>query len=365
MLLAIEASHAVKSPRTGVEETCWQIIENLKTQIPADTRVILYSHILPDDKLKNLPANWEWKILRWPIKKLWSQLRLSYELFKNCPDVFFAPGQLLPYFLPGKIKVITFVHDSAFEAEPKSYSIFGRIYLKLMNRYIARRSDRIITSAEFNKSELQKYYKVSPDKVAVVPLAYNKDIFCLGQKARPPLVSKPYFIFLGRLEEKKNTALLVRAFNQVRQNGRDCQLLLIGKSGYGFAKVWFEIENSPYRKDIVRLGYTDADDLPGFLRGALALVLPSRYEGFGLPILESMACGTPVIASDLPALRAVGGDAIEYVRADAALWATIMDRASHDHNWREQKRLLGLEQASHFTWVRTANLIGQEIAKIR
>ena len=113
MVIAIEASHAVKTPRTGVEEACWQIIENLSAQggpasggksaLPADARVILYSHILPQDKLKDLPPNWEWKILEWPVKKFWSQLRLSYALFKNSPDVFFAPGQLLPFLMPKKI----------------------------------------------------------------------------------------------------------------------------------------------------------------------------------------------------------------------------------------------------------------------
>ncbi|OGH87618.1 MAG: hypothetical protein A3J93_03790 [Candidatus Magasanikbacteria bacterium RIFOXYC2_FULL_42_28] len=364
MVIGIEASHAVKLPRTGVEEACWQMIENLKSTLPADTRVILYSHILPTDQLKDLPPNWKWKILNWPLKKLWSQLRLSYELFKNPPDIFFALGQLLPFFLPKKIKVVTFVHDSAFEAEPEVYSFLGKIYLKLMNRRITRRSDKIITSTEFNKQELQKYYGVASEKTIVVPLAYDKNVFCIGSVVTLSVISKPYFIFLGRLEEKKNTPLLVRAFNQVRHDGVDCQLLLIGKPGHGFEQVQFGIENSPYQNDIIRPGYVDTKDLPGIIRGARALILPSRYEGFGMPILEGMACGTPVIASDILALREVGGDAVAYIRPTVPDLATIMATAVKDSIWRQNHIQAGLEQVKNFSWVKTSAKIGQVIANI-
>ncbi len=364
MLLAIETSHAVKLPRTGVEESCYQMIENLKVQIPADWRVVLYSHVLPNDKLKNLPPNWEWKILNWPLRKLWSQWRLGFELLMNPPDLFFAPGQLLPSLLPEKTKVITFVHDSAFEVEKKAYSFWGKIYLELMNRWVVWRSNKIITSTEFNKQELQKYYSVAPEKITVVPLAYDKDIFCTGIAAQPSGISKPYFIYLGRLEAKKNTALLIRAFNQVRQSGFDCQLLLIGKPGYGFQQAENEIKNSPYQQDIIHPGYVSSVDLPKFLRGALALVLPSRYEGFGMPVLEGMACGTPVIASDIPALREVGGEAAEYVIPEVENLAAAMVKVARDSVWREQKRLSGRQQAKKFDWAQTAAKIVQAIANL-
>jgi len=404
VLLAIEASHAVKTPRTGVEEACWQMIKNLsdlggpasggKSTLPADTRVILYSHKMPDDKsmsvhvyghkFNELPTNWEWKILNWPVKKLWSQFRLSYELFKNPPDVFFAVGQLLPFFLPKKIKVITFVHDSAFEAEPNAYSLLGKIYLKLMNRRIVARSDKIITSTEFNKKELLKYYQVASEKVVVVPLAYDANVFCMDLSSREArrrsnlsfdqqrdcctslaMINKPYFIYLGRLEEKKNTALLVRAFDQTRASGVDCQLVLVGKFGKLSADVRTALVDSPYKKDIIVPGYVKSEDLPGLMCGALALVFPSRYEGFGMPILESMACGTPVIVSDIPALREVGGSAITYICPKIADLALAMAQAAKDPVWRENHRLAGLERVKSYSWTKTAEILGREIAKTR
>ena len=367
MLISIEASHAVKEKRTGVEEACWQMIENLKSVLPPDNRVILYSHKMPVDELKDLPENWEWKILRWPLKKLWSQFALAFALFRDKPDVFFATGQLIPFFIPSKIKVVTFVHDSAFEAIPESYTFLGGRYLKIMNRRIVRRSDIIITSTDFNKNELIKYYRISPDKIVVVPLAYDKNIYNLnnfiagGLKEKYQL-TKPYFIYVGRLEDKKNTPLLIKAFEEVRKN-QDCQLLLVGKPGFGYGKVQSAIESSPYKSDIINPGWVESDHLPGLISSASALVFPSRYEGFGLPVLEAMACGCPVIASDLQSLREAGGEAAEYVPANYNSFSIAMKKALDNEVWANNHHILGLLRVDKFAWDKTAVSLGEIIAK--
>ncbi len=319
MLIGIDASHAVKPERTGVEEACWQIIENLKKTIPSDVRVVLYSHKISVDKLAAVPPNWEWKIIRWPFRKLWTQGALAFELLRNPPDVFFSPGQILPWYTPKK--TVVFLHDSAFLFFKSAYRFWGRQYLRLMNWWIVKKAKLIITSTEFNHSELVRYYgeRVSK-KIRVVPLAYdqeryNESILPFSEEELSDEfgIKKPFVLFIGRLEEKKNVKRLVQAFNLARAKD-DFQLVLSGSAGYcGFAAIEKEIALSPFKEDILVPGWIEAQDLPRLLRSAQVLAFPSSYEGFGLPVLEAFACQVPVLVSDIRSLREVANDAAFFV----------------------------------------------------
>lgn len=366
MLIGIDASHTVKEQRTGVEEVCWQIIENLKKEIPSDVRVVLYSHKMPTDKLAMLPADWEWKIIPWPLKKLWTQGALAFELIKNPPDTFFSPGQILPWYVPKK--TVVFLHDSAFLFFKSAYNFWGRQYLRLMNWWIVKRASLIITSTEFNRLELVRHYGLAVGKkVQVVPLAYDKEKY---NESVVPLskeelldmfdVSKPFALFVGRLEEKKNVKRLVAAFSEARAKN-DFQLVLSGRPGVGFAKINKEIESSPFKKDIIQPGWVEAGDLLRLLRSATVLTFPSSYEGFGLPVLEAFAVGTPVLASDIPALREVGGDAIFFVDHNN-ITSISLGLAHFFLNPEDRAEMIdkGKERVSAFSWEKTA----AEIAKV-
>jgi aspartyl-tRNA(Asn)/glutamyl-tRNA(Gln) amidotransferase subunit B len=176
MVIGIEASHAAKPKRTGVEEYCYQTIQGLKKTIPANVQVILYTHRPLEGALGELPANWSVRVLGWPLSKLWTQLRLSWEfLVHGRPDVFFAPGQLIPFIIPKKT-VVT-VHDSAFLIFPKTYNTLGRWYLRLMNWLIVRRATTILTPSQFTKDELLRLYSgLAERKIVVTPLGYDAEV---------------------------------------------------------------------------------------------------------------------------------------------------------------------------------------------
>lgn len=358
MIIGIDASHALKLPRTGVEEVCWQIIQSLKKQIPSDTRVVLYCQKeLPSD-FGDVPNNWEVKILHWPFKKLWSQLRLAFELWQNPPDVYFAPGQLLPLYHPKNS--VVYLHDSAFLVYPQAYNFLGRKYLEWMNRLIVKSAKIIITSTEFNKQELIKFYpryKNIGEKVKVVPLAYDGCKF--GANSSEPIgnnkITKPYIIYVGRLEEKKNTKRLVEAFDLIKKKNSNLKLLLVGKNGVGHEKIEKAIQISLFKSDIIQPGFVKAEDLPGLIKNAELLVLPSLYEGFGLPVLEAFACGVPVVAADISALREVGGEAVEYVNPlEIDDMARGLEKVLNDNNLREKMIHIGLERVKMFSWDKTA-----------
>ncbi len=362
MLIGIDASHANKIQRTGVEEYCWQIIQEFKNIIPSDTKVVLYSNkeLLPE--LAELPENWEIKILKWPLKKMWSQFRLAYELWKNPPDIYFSPGQLLPFFSPKNSVVM--VHDSAFEAFPNVYRFFGRQYLKLMNRLIVKKSKTILTSTEFNKKEMAKFYgQAVVDKIKIIPLAYDSEKYNLNNPVEKNVYGQ-YILSVGRLEEKKNTKRIILAFELVKKQFPNLKLILIGKPGAGFEEIEITINNSIYKKDIILPGFVVSKDLLNILKNAQVFVFPSLYEGFGIPVLEAMAVGLPVIVSKGNALEEVGKDVVISVDPLSVeeIANKIFDLLS-DSNLRDKKIKLGLEEVKKYSWRNTAEYTWQEIIK--
>lgn len=360
MFIGIDASHANKIKRTGVEEYCWQIIQELKKIIPLSARVILYSNKPLFSPLNNLPDNWQIKILRWPFSKLWSQIRLAYELKRNPPDVYFSPGQILPWLTPRRAVVM--VHDSAFVAQPKAYKLFGGWYLRLMNRLIIKRAAKIITSTFFNRAELSRYYGVEAgDKTEIIPLAFNKNFFNLNTSKLSSAVlqkkwgiDRPFILFIGRLETKKNVVGLIEAFEKIKLK-LNWQLVLVGKFGHGGTAVKQKIRASACKSDIKILNWVDTADLPGLLGGARLLAFVSLYEGFGLPLLEAMACGCPVVAADIDSLKEVGQDCVLYVNAiDSQDIANKILTLHTDNAIRARLVSCGLERVNNFNWEETA-----------
>jgi len=368
MIIGIEAMHANKPNRTGVEWYSYFVIQELKKIIPQEVRVILYTKKALVGDLGILPTNWEQKILHWPLKKLWSQTRLACELWRHPPDVFFAPAQLVPWYSPKN--TATTIHDSAFMADKKSYWWASRWYLQFMNKLIIKKSKKIILTAKFNLEELKKYYGVEVEKkCAVIPLAYDNNLFQKISNIQYSILDKykikqPYIISVSRLEEKKNTARLVQAFNLVKKDFPKLKLLLVGTPGVGFENIQQAIVDSPFKSDIILPGYIENSDLPKILSFAEVFVFPSLYEGFGIPVLEAMACGVPVVAANNTALPEVGGKAAVYVdplKIEEIVGGIL--KILTDTNFRNSQINSGLEQVKQFSWSKTAQLTWEEIKK--
>lgn len=366
MIIGIEAAHANKYYRTGVEEACWQVIQALKKIISQrNVKVVLYSNKPLVGELEDLPINWSVKVLKWPLTKGWSQVRLSIDFFFHPPDIFFAPGQLVPLICPKK--TISIIHDSAFKVFPSAYGLLSRIYLNWMNWLIVKKSGLIITPSEFSKRELTKYYNFNKDQIIVAPWGYDaakfKQLTPNQQILTKYKLTKPFIMSVGRLEEKKNTQRIVQAFNLIRRN-HDLQLLLAGAPGVGYEKVRQEIINSPYKNDIVVPGWVD-DDLPQLLNQAKVFVFPSLYEGFGLPVLEAMACGCPVVSSGSQALLEVGGDGMDYVDyKDVEDITANLKRLLNDESYRQKQISYGLNRVKQFSWHKTGEKVWSILAKI-
>ncbi|MEA3248748.1 MAG: glycosyltransferase family 1 protein [Patescibacteria group bacterium] len=364
-VIGIDASRANSITRTGTEWYAYHLIRELKSLIPDSCQVVLYSKEPLRDDLVDLPAHWENRVLRWPPRYLWTQMRLAWEMLVRPPDLLFVPAHTLPLVLPKK--AVTTLHDVTFMVVPEAYSWKGRAYHRFAARYAVRRAAHIFTVSEFSRQEIMKWFGADAERISVTHLSYDESSFRsdLDMSRTSAVlnrhgVSKPYFLFVGRLERKKNFAALVEGFRKFRESHSDHNLVLVGKRGRGADEVLGDgIEG------IREMGYVGADELPHLYAGAEAFVFPSRHEGFGIPVLESFACGTPVITSRNSAIPEVAGQAAYYLETnDAVGIAEAMGRII-DQSWlREKLSELGSLRVRDFTWRATAEKTWEGIERL-
>ncbi|MFA6132167.1 MAG: glycosyltransferase family 1 protein [Patescibacteria group bacterium] len=347
--IAIDSSSAEKPQRTGVEEYAKQMVDGFKELSIMGGEVEL--------RLYNLST------LRWSLKRGWMQFRVTWELWRRPPNVFFVPGQGLPFFIPKKVKVATTIHDVGFRSRPDLYHHAEVGRQNIATRRAVKRADVIFTPSEFTKNELINFFHAKPEKVIVIPLAADKLFVQAGREALEPVLNKyrlgykNYFLFVGRVEAKKNPAMLVPAFNDFKKNmgfGDPMRLVFAGRLGWRGEEVKKAAALSPYTDYISWLDFVPREDLPALVGGARALLAPSWYEGFGLTPLEAAASGTPVIASNIPAHREVMCEAAEFVPPMAPdQWAAALTRTAREPGILDNLSTKGLACVKQFSWDKT------------
>jgi glycosyltransferase involved in cell wall biosynthesis len=366
MIIGIDASRANKFNKTGTEWYSWHLIEELKKIIGQDDKVLLYANSKLEGGLENMPGdNWQERMLSWPPVYLWTQIRLWWELFVRPPDVLLVPAHTIPLLpIRWKIRVIATVHDVGFRRFPELYKPIQVWYHELTMRRIKSRADIIITISEFSKKEIIDLYRVNEEKIKVVHLGFDAGIYH-EQSAEDISAAKenfgladPYIMYIGRLEKKKNIGNIVKAYVLARANHENIKLVLAGSSGNQFDDIKNIISDLKLEKEIILPGYVDQADLPKLLAGASAFIFPTLYEGFGLPILESMAVGTPVITSNTLPHTEVGGDAAIYVdpKSPEAISDAII-KVLENEDFRRQVVESGVLRANEFSWKKTAEEI--------
>jgi glycosyltransferase involved in cell wall biosynthesis len=361
MIIGIDASRANRPKPTGVESYAFHVIQEWKKKQIDDVRFVLYSDVPLQGLLADLPEGWTSKVLRWPPRRLWTQVRLSFEMLLHPPDVLFVPAHVVPIIHPKK--TVMMVHDVAAARFPNSFGWFERWYSLWSARYAVQELSHVIVPSEFTKQELLSMvgtaHDFDPGRITVIHHGYDRRyrIVDAPQGSEHMLdaygIKRPFVLSVGRLEEKKNTRRIVKAFDAFRRRHPAVllRLVLIGKPGYGYEKVEEAMCESAYKKDIIHPGWIKEKDLVLLVNAAEALLIPSLYEGFGLPVLEAMACGTPVIAGTRSSLEEIGGDAALYVDpTNTEKIASLIDLIMSDEALREEKKKKGLERVRDFSW---------------
>lgn len=359
MLIGIDASRANKSQKTGTEWYSYYLIQELK-KIDHKNRFILYSDNPLKGDLGKLPFNWQNKVLKWPLKFFWTQLRFSWEMLVGSSDLLFVPAHAIPIIHPKR--VITTIHDLGFERFPEAYLFWQRFYLRWSTSFALKHAEKIIVPSEFTKRELIDLYEVDTNKIVVIYHGYDEKIYQVLSRDTEQMANNtkhiihnnlPYFLYIGRLEKKKNISNLIKAFKILKSyKPKNYKLLLVGPPGFGYQEIKKELKDA---KDIIQLNWIGPKDLPYFLNAASLFIFPSFYEGFGLPVIEAMACGIPVIASQAGSLPEIAGNAsllVEPTKPEEI--AKAIKKILEDENLRKELRTKGFERAKNFSWSKCA-----------
>ncbi len=360
----MDASRAVTTQRTGTEHYSASLLEAL-SRLPEARRypfrlyVNLPSEAQARERLGfSLPPGWQIRPI--PFPRLWTHLRLSAEMAYSPPGALFVPSHVVPLRHPRRT-VVT-IHDLGYLFYPQAHTRTSRFYLHLSTIFSVRAASRVIAISEATRRDLIAYYRVPPRKIRVVyhgrdPIfaPVNDKAKIEEAKARYGLHST-YCIHVGTLQPRKNLEMLVRAWDRLRNvMEQPPQLLLAGKHGWLYDPLVTSIDEHGLDDYIIVADYVAREDLPSLYSGALAMVFPSLYEGFGLPPLEAMSCGAPVIASTASSIPEVVGDAgILLDPSDTRAWFRTVQHLTQDPQLRQELSRNGLQRASQFTWDRCA-----------
>jgi glycosyltransferase involved in cell wall biosynthesis len=274
--------------------------------------------------------------------------RMAYGLPKALRQVHPALAHF-NYVVPPAYRgpALVTVHDLSFEEHPRLMSLRDRFFFRTLVPRSARRAERVLAVSERTKRDLVEHYKIAEGKIVVTPNGVDPIFRPDGDTpARPP-----YVLFVGGIQPRKDPMSAIEALG--RLNG-DLSLVLVGAEKRGGNEVRSAIRRLGLEQRVELAGHLEHDELAALYRGAACLVFPSRYEGFGLPVLEAMASGTPVVAASAGAVPEVAGDAAVLVApGDPAALAAGIERALSD---RHRLVTAGLDRARQFSWAETARL---------
>jgi glycosyltransferase involved in cell wall biosynthesis len=300
-----------------------------------------------------------WRMAVWMAQIV----RLGFN--RMVPDVacFHATEHLL-IPLRGVPTVLT-VHDLVYRRFPEHHKRLNYLYLNATMPLFVRRADAIIAISEHTKKDLVELYGTPPEKITVVyeaaaphftpPPENEKLNEALAHVRARYALPEQYLITLGTVEPRKNLPRLLEALVGLRQDHPDLALVVAGVRGWLYDEFFETIDNLNLTQHVRVLGYVPDDELSPLFWGARAAVVPSLYEGFGLPVLEAMASGCPVVSSDAASLPEVGGDAARYFDpTDVEAMQSAIDAVLRDEGLRSQMREAGLAQAGRFSWERAA-----------
>lgn len=259
-----------------------------------------------------------------------------------------------------KAKTVAFVHDLTTILHPE-YHVPSNTFLHRERFKRINKVDGILTNSEATKRDIVNHLKIHPDKVFVTHLGADDRFYPMERVEVEPVLrryklNKPFILFVGTLEPRKNVETLIRAFNELKtEHWIPHKLVLVGQKGWLYKNIFKAIESSPFKSSILYLDYVADEDVPALMNGADVFAYPSFYEGFGLPVLEAMQCGCPVVTSNVSSLPEVGGKACLYVHPESAdelsekLLAVIQNKALQ--NEISEK---GIERAKEFSWEKCA-----------
>ena len=346
MLIGIDANEANLTPNlVGINEYAFNLLWAI-SNLQSEHKFVIYLKTPPRKTLP--PERWDWKYRIIPFPKFWTQTRLPFDLFfhKPRPDVFFSMTHYAPRWSP--IPTVVAIMDLGFLQTPEQFTPRDFSQLKSWTGYSVKNATKIIAISQYTKQDIIKNYNKNPADIVVTPLGYNAKIFKKSDKPK-----KPYILFLSSLKPSKNVEGLIKAFDLLKI--KNLKLKIVGKKAWLYDQIFSLVKQLGLEDKVKFTGFVEESQKPVLMSQAAAFVMPSFYEGFGIPVLEAMACGTPVVVSNVASLPEVAGDAGIYVdpkSIDSIAAGIKMALGSK----RQEFVHAGLKRVKLFSWAKTAQL---------
>lgn len=349
MNIAIDV-HSLGTQAGGNETYFRQLIHGLAASPEKNRYTLFYTH---SAALNAAGGDERFRFVQIP-KNPWTRIGLSLprQLRQLKPDVFHCQYIQPPFT---GVPVVLTIHDLAHENFPQFFRPQERLRLQKLVRWSAGRAGHIVTVSKFSANDIATRYGVPLEKITVTYLAASEDFHprakdsCRERMARNYGIDAPYILYVGRLQARKNLPRLVEAYARARQHGITEKLVLVGKKDFQFEELAARIRELKLESSVIFPGYVAAEDLPLFYNAAELFVFPSFFEGFGLPVIESMASGLPVITSYGSSLEEVsGGAALLVDPTDTAALTDALERVLGSPELKQQLSERGLRQSAQY-----------------
>ena len=362
MHIAIDA-HSVGAKLGGNETYAINLIEAL-AEIDQSNRYTLY--VTKPEALERFANRWsnfnvKQTLPHTPLVRI--PLTLTRELRRHPVDVLHVQYTAPPL---APCPVVTTIHDLAFEHLPETFNRRSWMQLRLTVRRTARRAAQIITVSEYSREDISKTYRIAPERILVTPEAAPPHFSPVRNETELEKVRKTYgikreyILSLCSIQPRKNLVRLIEAYSLLRQSrpeGKLPQLVLAGKRGWLDSDTINAAEQNARGNEILFTGYVADRDLPALYSGATCFVYPSYFEGFGLPILEAMQCGAPVVAGNRTSIPELVSDAgLLFDPFDTQALAEALKRMLDEPDYRAALKAKGLTRSAEFSWRTTAQL---------
>lgn len=362
MLIGIDGNEANLSTRVGVGQYAFNLLWELYRQNKGDN----YCVYLKQAPLLDLPPEKEnWRYLVFGPKFLWTKFALPLRLLfsRPRPHFFYSPSHYSPSF--SVVPTIPTIHDIGYLNYQDQFTKKDLYQLINWTKSSIGRAKHIVAVSSFTKNELIKTYQIPPEKISVIyngvstpPGISAKTIEKVKKKFK---INSPYFLAVGTLKPNKNYPFLIKAFSTFLKSDSpqslNYQLVIAGKKGWLFGEIEIVLKKLGLTHEVIFTDYISEEEKWALYKGAISLVIPSTYEGFGIPAIESQIVGTPVIASNIPPLKEVLKDSALYIDPQNLNSLVAAFQKILDKDLRLKLIIKGKKQSAIFSWKKSARAL--------
>lgn len=354
MTIGIDGNEANVKEQVGVSIYTQNLLTEFRKK---SNKSLLFNVYLKNEQLNTMPE--DNKFFKYIIVRgrfLWSQLFLPVRLLTGVKnDVFFSPAHYIPRFI--STPTVVTIHDLSFHYFPDDFLKRDLFKLKNWTKYSVYKAKKIIAVSNTTKNDIVKIYNLPSEKIQVIYNGYEKkeEKTIADQKLIKRLKNNFYILYVGTLQPRKNIPALIDAFSKFVKDNREFKLVIAGKKGWLYEKIFNKVRDLGLERNVVFTGYIGNATLKELYKNAFCFVHPSLYEGFGIPLLEAMSEGCPIISSNKSSLPEIGGNAALYFDpTDVNQLVSQIDNLKNHQDLRNALITNGKERIKLFSWKKCA-----------